>query len=65
MTEMPPEDQARYDQLEKGKQKAIEVREQAIELSKKLGFRTKGRKAQRETELWIATAEIEQRKLRE
>lgn len=61
---MTPEEQARYDQLEKGKQKAIEVRGQAIELSKKLGFRTKGRKAQREAELWIATAEIEQRKLR-
>lgn len=62
---MTPEDQARYDQLEVAKQRAIEVRQDAIELSKKLGFRTKGRKAQRTAELWIATAEIEQRKLRE
>lgn len=62
---MTPEQQAQWDKLEAGKQKAQEVRTQAIGLSKMLGFKSKGRKAKAECDLWIATAIIEQRKLEE
>lgn len=62
---MTPDQQEKWDKLEVGKQKALEVRAQAIELSKVLGFKAKGRRAKREAELWIMTAKIEQRKLQD
>lgn len=60
---MTPENQAKWDKLEVAKQRAIEVRDDAIQLQHKLGFRSKGRKARQEAELWIATALIAQKAL--